>query len=86
MSVMEPDLILHPVLERAVPALEALVEVRLLQTFTLDMSAHMSNTDTSYDCGDQGARGCSSCDGLPRHLLPWCQTSVPDPRSATSRN
>lgn len=27
MSVMEPDLILHPVLERAVPALEALVEV-----------------------------------------------------------
>ncbi|CAL1696420.1 unnamed protein product [Somion occarium] len=26
MSVMEPDLILHPVLERAVPALEALVE------------------------------------------------------------
>ena len=27
MSVMEPDLILHPILERAVPALEALVEV-----------------------------------------------------------
>ncbi|RPD81724.1 hypothetical protein L226DRAFT_527984 [Lentinus tigrinus ALCF2SS1-7] len=26
MSIMEPDLILHPVLERAVPALEALVE------------------------------------------------------------
>lgn len=24
---MEPDLILHPILERAVPALEALVEV-----------------------------------------------------------
>lgn len=28
MSVMEPDLILHPILERAVPSLEALVEVR----------------------------------------------------------
>ena len=28
MSVMEPDLILHPILERAVPALEALVEVK----------------------------------------------------------
>lgn len=27
MSIMEPDLILHPILERAVPALEALVEV-----------------------------------------------------------
>jgi len=27
MSVMEPDLILHPILERAVPSLEALVEV-----------------------------------------------------------
>ncbi len=27
MSILEPDLILHPVLERAVPALEALVEV-----------------------------------------------------------
>ena len=29
MSVMEPDLVLHPVIERAVPALEALEEVRL---------------------------------------------------------
>ncbi|KAL4243081.1 BLM10 family protein [Abortiporus biennis] len=28
MSVMEPDLILHPILERAVPALEALVETQ----------------------------------------------------------
>ena len=27
MCLMEPDLILHPVLERAVPSLEALVEV-----------------------------------------------------------
>lgn len=27
MSVMEPDLILYPILERAVPSLEALVEV-----------------------------------------------------------
>jgi len=28
MSVMEPDLILHPILERAVPSLEALVETQ----------------------------------------------------------
>jgi proteasome activator subunit 4 len=28
MSIMEPDLILHPILERAIPSLEALVEVR----------------------------------------------------------
>jgi proteasome activator subunit 4 len=28
MSVMEPDLILHSILERAVPSLESLVEVR----------------------------------------------------------
>lgn len=27
MSIMEPDLILEPILERAVPSLEALVEV-----------------------------------------------------------
>lgn len=27
MSLMEPDLILHPILERAAPSLEALVEV-----------------------------------------------------------
>ena len=27
MSIMEPDLILHPILERAVPSLEALNEV-----------------------------------------------------------
>jgi len=27
MTVMEPDLILHPILERAIPSLEALVEV-----------------------------------------------------------
>lgn len=28
MSIMEPDLILHPILERAVPSLEALEEVQ----------------------------------------------------------
>ena len=28
MTVMEPDLILHPILERAIPALEALVETQ----------------------------------------------------------
>lgn len=32
MSILEPDLILHPVLERAVPALEALVEVSLFRS------------------------------------------------------
>lgn len=35
MSVMEPDLILHPVLERAVPSLEALVEVRNITSILL---------------------------------------------------
>lgn len=33
MSVMEPDLILHPILERAIPSLEALVEVRSTQHY-----------------------------------------------------
>lgn len=28
MTVMEPDLILHPILERAIPSLEALVETQ----------------------------------------------------------
>lgn len=37
MSVMEPDLILYPILERAFPALEALVEVGLTLSRTLCM-------------------------------------------------
>ena len=34
MSIMEPDLILHPILERAVPSLETLVEVHHLNLHT----------------------------------------------------
>jgi proteasome activator subunit 4 len=33
MATMEPDLILHPVLERAVPALETLTEVSRLRLY-----------------------------------------------------
>ena len=32
MSLMEPDLILYPILERAVPSLEALVEASVFRT------------------------------------------------------
>ena len=42
MTIMEPDLILHPVLERAVPSLEALVEVMLDFLFDLYGSFSLS--------------------------------------------
>ena len=42
MTIMEPDLILHPVLERAVPSLEALVEVTLDFSFDLYGSFSLS--------------------------------------------
>jgi hypothetical protein len=54
MSVMEPDLILHPILERAVPSLEALVEVSL-KVFTVD-SFFTQLTDTENDCCHQSSR------------------------------
>ena len=44
MSVLEPDLILHPVLERAVPSLEALVEVSLFEDM---LYAVETNSDTT---------------------------------------
>jgi proteasome activator subunit 4 len=36
MCVMEPDLILHPILERAIPSLETLVEVCFSPVFVRD--------------------------------------------------
>lgn len=57
MSVMEPDLILHPILERAVPALEALVEVcPRVKPETRNNHRHL--TDPKNDSGDQSL-GCS---------------------------
>jgi hypothetical protein len=42
MSIMEPDLVLHPILERAVPSLEALNEVcGILKVYLLFLIKHL---------------------------------------------
>jgi proteasome activator subunit 4 len=46
MSFMEPDLILHPILERAVPSLEALVEVCALTWVTFVVTGAESGRQT----------------------------------------
>lgn len=59
MSIMEPDLILHPVLERAVPALEALVEVG--QSRQLASPYADGVVDSAHDFCHQGTWShCSS--------------------------
>lgn len=49
MSVMEPDLILQPILERAVPSLEALVEV-CHHVLVLDTCVSDILQDPANDC------------------------------------
>lgn len=62
MSILEPDLILHPILERAVPALEALVEVcphpqkQLRLLIFADTTYHRRHQST----GSSGSRYCLS--------------------------
>ena len=60
MSVLEPALILYPVLERAVPSLEALVEVCLkysLSGFIYHLTRFVDSKDA---CCHQSPRSCGS--------------------------
>ena len=60
MSVLEPALILYPVLERAVPSLEALVEVCLRYSLS-GFSYHLTRFLDSKDaCCHQSPRSGSS--------------------------
>ncbi|EIN13624.1 hypothetical protein PUNSTDRAFT_94808 [Punctularia strigosozonata HHB-11173 SS5] len=66
MSVMEPDLILYPVLERAFPALEALVETQR----TLAVIKALGAIAPSLVCRDVFYPGA-------KHLIPILQLLVP---------
>lgn len=84
MSFMEPDLILDSILERAVPSLEALVEVR---TFDFLLLAYfMLESDAKDHCCDQGFGCCSAGYRLATGLLSWCQAPRTDIAVAYSWN
>lgn len=57
MSIMEPDLILTPVLERAFPALEALVEVCVSESEEFSLSNSVLLDSSHHRC-HQSARSC----------------------------
>jgi hypothetical protein len=82
MSVMEPDLILYPILERAFPALEALVEVR---TSSCPLSNSNDVVDSTYSSCHQGFGCCCASLGVPRCLLPRCKAPDPHPRTVVAR-
>lgn len=69
MSLMEPDLILYPILERAVPSLEALVEVWRSPGTNKGYSQTTSNTDTAYHSCDQSPGGYRSSTRVSGCLL-----------------
>ncbi|KDQ54765.1 hypothetical protein JAAARDRAFT_71570 [Jaapia argillacea MUCL 33604] len=66
MSVMEPDLILYPILERAVPSLEALVETQR----TLAVIKALGAVAPSLVCRDVYYPGA-------KHLIPILQLLIP---------
>ncbi len=71
MTIMEPDLILHPILERAVPALEALVEVTAMSNFDANYEMLTYAVDSAHNgCHPSlGIRRTGT--GLSRGLLSW---------------
>lgn len=73
MSVMEPDLILHSILERAVPSLEALVEVCVSPTCHVN-SSYPVFSDPKDNRGHQSPRCCCTRNRLARSILFWSET------------
>lgn len=79
MSVMEPDLILHPVLERAVPSLEALVEVSDQPVCRWETRLIcLPRVDSENYCGDQSPRCGRARNCISPGVLSWCKTSRSD--------
>lgn len=87
MCTMEPDLILHPILERAVPSLEALVEVSCADVFEKpshkEIDFHTSADSTNHR-SYQSPRCCCTCHCLAWCLLSWSQAPRPYPAAADS--
>ena len=87
MSLMEPDLILHPILERAVPSLEALVEVgRFYRLSKIIGSWIWCFIDWAHPCCHQSIGGYCPRHRLSWCLLPWCQTPCSSASTAHSGN
>ena len=84
MSVLEPDLILHPILERAVPALEALIEV------SRSLICHIAYvdvpSDTTYHRRDQSVGSSRACVGVQGCVLSWREALVANSRASASGN
>jgi len=78
MSVMEPDLILHSILERAVPSLETLVEVRVLPSCDINFS-YITHPDPKDDRGNKSPWCCCTCHSLARSILCRSETLNPYP-------
>jgi len=76
MTVMEPDLILHSILERAVPSLETLVEVCVSPTCYLKPS-YLVSLDPKDNRSHQSPRRRCTRDRLARSIL--CRGETPNP-------
>lgn len=76
MSVMEPDLVLHSILERAVPSLETLVEVCALLSYRVNFS-YLVCSDSTDDRSYQSPRRCCTRDRLARSILSRRKTPNP---------
>jgi len=72
MALMEPDLILQPILERAVPALENLTEVRRTPRKDNNKIVLMLRADAEDPGSYQGTRCSGSCHCFTRHLRGRC--------------
>lgn len=75
MSVLEPDLILPSILERAGPALEALVEVSLSLVSGKSWVVYIFADTTNHCCHQSPGRGGTSF-GMQRDLLSWGEAST----------
>ena len=83
MTVMEPDLILHSILERAVPSLETLVEVYIPPTCYVNLS-YLFFSDSKDNRGHQSPRRRCTRNRLARSILCWSETLNPHSTATNS--
>lgn len=83
MCVMEPDLILNPILERAVPSLEALTEVSLCILF---YKRYYHMLDSPHNCHHRSIRCNSTSHCFSASSLCWCKASCSYSSAANPRD
>lgn len=76
MTTMEPDLILDSILERAVPSLEALVEVGRTIKHCYPYSTNRCGIDTQNSSDDPGSGSHRTCYCKSERVLLRCQAST----------